>query len=252
MPSGPNRALRAAARACAVLVALWGCADEPVKTAQDAISEALRQGALGAQQGFDYTAAAAHYQRLYEIDPADIDSLVGFGRNLRYAGQPRKSVRALEEGIKKHGDDSRLLLELGKSQLAAAFINDARETLARTVALIPEDWDAHSVSGIIEDRLGNHAAARKWYGQALALSAGNIAVLNNLALSLAQDGQLDEAVTTLEGVVNDANATAQARQNLAMLYALKGDYERAERLVREDLPADMVKENMATYRRLRK
>jgi Flp pilus assembly protein TadD len=42
----------------------------------------------------------------------------------------------------------------------------------------------------------------------------------------------------------------QARQSLAVLHAIKGDVDKAEPLVRGDLPDKQAAENMAYYRLL--
>ncbi len=229
---------------------LWGCAETVEKSPSEvAISAALKEAALSSQKGLDYTAAAAHYKQLYEREPGDWQSLLGYVRNLRYAGQPREAIKTLKEGIKKHGEKAVMLLELGKCQLAASFINDAAETFARVRDMTPDNWDVHSATGIVHDRLGDFEKAQAAYRKSLSLSPGNVAVLNNLALSLTQSGRLDEGIGVLEKVVNSENSTAQDRQNQSVLYALRADFERAERLARQDLPPDAVKENMATYRR---
>ncbi len=44
------------------------------------------------------------------------------------------------------------------------------------------------------------------------------------------------------------SASAQARQNLALLMALKGDAQAAERLARKDLPPTMADANIEYYR----
>ena len=45
-----------------------------------------------------------------------------------------------------------------------------------------------------------------------------------------------------------SSASAQTRQNLALLMALKGDPDSAERLARKDLPADVADNNNAYFR----
>lgn len=233
--------------ASAVVVA---CADEDLpSTKEEALTRALHHGASEAQRDFDYTSAAAHYRQLYERESSDIGALIGYGRNLRYASQPLESIKVLKAGTKKHGDDAAILLELAKAQLASAFINDSKETLAKVRALDPDNWDVQSFAGILHDRVGDHEQAQISYHQALNGSPGNPIILNNLALSFAQSGDLDKGIATLESVVQSENSTPQLRQNLSLLYALKGDFKRAEFLARQDLPEDMVKKNLATFRR---
>ena len=171
-------------------------------------------------------------------------------RNLRYAGLPKEAIKELKKGMGSHGEPPALLLELGKSQLAAALLNDARETLEKNVSKASGDWQAHAALGLAYDRLGRHAEAEQGYRAALALSPGNVAVSNNLALSFALAGKLDEGIAVLEKIVESENSTPQARQNLSLLYAMHQDFDKAERLSREDLTPQEVARNMTSYRQL--
>ena len=143
-----------------------------------------------------------------------------------------------------------MLLELGKAQLAASMINDARESLVKAVAANPERWEPRATLAIIDDRVGKYAAAQKNYRKALEFSPGNIAVQNNLALSLTLSGNLAEAVDILTKIVDSENATPQSRQNLALLYALRGNLPEARKLLSQDLSPESVEKNLAAYRQL--
>jgi Flp pilus assembly protein TadD len=61
---------------------------------------------------------------------------------------------------------------------------------------------------------------------------------------------LDEAVKTMKVATDQPSASAQARQNLALLMALKGDSEAAERLARKDLPPAVAEANIEYYKSL--
>jgi len=236
----------------AVLAILAACAQEtkPKPSAEDTMSAALWELASGAEDAIDYEKAASYYDRLVERHPNDKRALVGYTRNLRYLGLPKDSIKAIQTRIETVGEDVDLLLELGKSQLSAALINDAHDTFERAIKLDASRWDAHSAKGIILDRLGQFDPAQKSYRKALELSPENVAVQNNLALSLAQSGKLDEGIDILKALAESEYSTAQSRQNLAMLYGLKGDFEKAQVLAQIDLPIDMAAANLATFKAL--
>lgn len=236
--------------AVALSVALSGCVIQPESDGKIELSGMLSDVALAAERSYDYEAAARHFITLYSRDRDDTEALVGLARNLRYVGSPKEAIKALKQGIRDHGELPALLVELGKAQIAAALIGDARETLDKSLKADPENWQAHSALGVIYDRLGLFEAARAAYRKALELSPNNVAVINNLGLSLALSGKLDEAIRTLEKLRNSEYSTLQARQNLAMLYGLKGDFENAEKLSLEDLPAKAAADNVAALKRL--
>ena len=68
--------------------------------------------------------------------------------------------------------------------------------------------------------------------------------------SLAQAGNLSEALKILKRAAALPEATPRMRQNLAMLYALKGNLPMAEKYVRRDMPTKIADQNMAYYRNL--
>jgi Flp pilus assembly protein TadD len=218
--------------------------------AEAALSDSLLEAAQTAERSLDYAAAADHYARLYERDPDRIEALIGQARNLRYDGHGREAVKALRAGIETHGETVTLLLELAKAQFAAAMIADSSVTMDKLMAMEPDNWEVLSMMAMLRDRGEDFAGARELYRRALELSPGNPSVINNYSLSLAQAGRLDEAIETLEPLARGEKSTLQARQNLVMLYVIKGDMEKAEKLAHGDLPPDKVMENLSAYQAL--
>ena len=104
--------------------------------------------------------------------------------------------------------------------------------------------------GIAYDYVGRPVEAQASYDRALAQSPQNPAVLNNVALSRALAGDLEGGIAILEQQTKRPTAQAQVRQNLALLYALKGDLSKVERLASQDLPERIVKNNLAYFRDL--
>ena len=247
---GMNVALKSFCCAVGLALILSACAASDREAEEASISAALAESARSAQAGMDYKTAAAHFLKLYERQPDNFDALLGYARNLRYSGQPKEAIKVMKQGLGEHGEIGVLVLELAKAQLAVALFSDARENLDKVRQSLPESWEVFATTGILYDRLGRFDDARAEYERALDLFPGNVMVLNNMALSLAQAGKLDEAIAVLEKVVKSENSIIQVRQNLAMLYALKGDLKGAERLTKEDLPPEMVIENMESYRQM--
>jgi hypothetical protein len=72
-----------------------------------------------------------------------------------------------------------------------------------------------------------------------------------MALSAALAGDMEKGTRLLEKAAVLPGATAQVRQNLALLYGVGGKLVAAERLARLDLPPDLVARNLAYYREMR-
>ena len=242
--------MRANLLGCLTAAIVVGCAPTGSIEKQVSYKETLRDAAIVAHQSFDYEAAATHYRSLYERDGGDTEALLGVARNLRYLGSSGEAIDVMVTGISKHGQIPAFVLELAKSQLTARRFDDARETLETATELLPDNWDVFSTTGIFHDYVGEFDAAQAAYGAALELSPNNVAVINNLALSLAQSGKIDEAISNLVKLLNAKKSTPHTRQNLAMLYALAGDIKSAEKLARQDLPADAALENLTTFQKI--
>ena len=221
-----------------------------VEKQSGALSEALWELAKGAEDASSYEKAASYYDRLHERHPKNKIALLGYARNLRYLGLPKDAIKALQ-AWKKEDNDLDLKTELGKAQLAAAQINDARITFTEVIEKDPNRWEAHSALGIIFDRLKNYTDAHSSYQKALELSPDNTSVQNNFALSLSQDGQIDRAIMMLKQIVEDNESGPQIRQNLSLLYGLKGEFKKSYDLSLIDLPRDLATRNLVTLKGLR-
>jgi Flp pilus assembly protein TadD len=220
---------------------LAACQTAGVKTASTnaSLDAAQRDAARQAEASFSYADAVSIYQNLYIRHPDDVEIGTGLARNLRFSGQPQNSIAVINQMIAKNGRTVPLLLELGKSYLAADQDNLAIPTLQEANSKEAGNWEVLSTLGVAYDYQADYADAREAYAQALIASPKNPSVLNNLALSQASSGDLDGAIATLQQAIDQPSAVAQTRQNLALMLALKGDPDAADRL------ADS---NMAYYR----
>jgi Flp pilus assembly protein TadD len=244
----------------ALTLAVSGCVtttppvQQPAQKAPDPalIEPTLRQAAMLAERNASYGEAAQHYAGLHAKHPEDKTITLALARNLRFSGNPQKAIAVINSSAAAQSPDALMLLELGKDYLAADQLNLAKPTLERAKAAAPLNWEILSSLGVVYDYDGNYQQAQQQYDAALFLDPENPTILNNKALSLAQQGQLDEAVKTMKLATDQPSASAQARQNLALLMALKGDADAAERLARKDLPPAVAEANIEYYRALAK
>jgi Flp pilus assembly protein TadD len=243
--------LRLCLTGCALAALLAGCQSTDDKTnaaTSSSIDAAQRQAANQAEASFSYSDAVSIYQNLYIRHPEDISLGTGLARNLRFSGQPQDSITVINQMLGKNGRTVPLLLELGKSYLAADQDNLAVPTLLEAKGKEPGNWEVLSTLGVAYDYQADYADARDAYVQALIASPKNPSVLNNLALSQASSGDLEGAIATLQQAIDQPSALAQTRQNLALMLALKGNPDAADRLARKDLPSDVADNNMAYFK----
>jgi Flp pilus assembly protein TadD len=217
------------------------------------VSEVVLAAAVEAERTYNYENAVRHFEILYERDRTDPNVVRDLARNLRYAGSPKQAIAVLKRAMEAIGPTPALTLELAKAQLAASELADARDTLGRAESMAPlaDTWQFHLVWGIYHDRSEHFAEAQGAYRQALMRSPDNVAVLNNLALSHALSGEIDKGVAMLQKIVDDETATGLTRQNLALLYGIRGDLDAAGQLAKKDLPRDLAERNLDVYREFR-
>ena len=242
----------------AALGFLWGCetdgaldtvVEEEIESSAP-MGDYLRSAALSSQNSYDYIGAVSYYQTLLNRDPNDLDALLGLTRNLRYVGSAGQAVHLLEKGLIEHPENVAMRAELGKALVASGRMADAIASLHETIELSPAEWEVHSALGIAYDLLDNPAKAQENYRKALEISPGNVSVINNLALSVALSGRIDEGISMLEQASMRPSATPHIRQNLALMYAMNGDLTRARQLAEQDLSAEMARHNVELYERL--
>lgn len=238
------------AGACLLLGACGtlGGGDSASGNMQTNLTEAQWRLAAAAESQADYGSAAERYGKLVELNPDDVEAITGRARNLRYAGKVGDARKFLTDTMVRTGPNYRLKLELAKATMAGPTWKQAAPLVDELVAERPNDWQPLSLRALINDRSSNFSAAEADYRAVLKIDPDNLPTLNNLALSLAMNGNIDEAVGLLETVQDRSDAPLQLRQNLAMFYALSGRLGKAEALVRASLPEDAAKEMLQALR----
>lgn len=260
----PNRCRRPLAllAASALALALAACtgADAPQTSvlggpagagpAGDAESmhRALWEMAESAQRGNDYAAAARHYAALLEVDPANEAAILGHARNLRYGGKTYDAVLFLDDRIARFGSRPALSLELAKAHLADDAPAKALPLLLDLERSQPDNWEVHSALGILHDREGRMAEGMAAHQRAHQLAPLEPQTANNLALALAMNGQIDQAIEALSNVTKRSDAPVNTLQNLALFHALRGDLDRAEPLIRRALPPEQAEQSIRSLR----
>ncbi len=231
--------------ALTVALALSACssgAQQPTVVSSAAV---VRVADMTRDQG-DLTSAAGLYQKAHEIDPTDPKPLILLGQTLAKMGSPGGAAEAYRAALQLDGTNAEALRGLGTAMLNT---NDAEGAIAQYEKALDtgEDYRLYNGIAVAYDMLGDHASAQTYYRTALQLSPGNLELNNNLALSLALEGRYQEAIPLLEQAVADPMATARYRQNLAFIYGLAGERDRARQLAERDLDAATVERNMTYF-----
>jgi Flp pilus assembly protein TadD len=183
----------------------------------------------------------------YEADPGNVNLGLAYAAQLKAMGRPQQQFEVYNGLLSKHPSDPKLLNIYGKELLQAGQAADAASLLERAAKTKNADWRTFSALGSACDQLGRHDEARRNYTQALAMSPGEVTVLNNLGMSYALQGDLPKAEETLREATKSPKGAqdARLRQNLALVVGLQGRIDDARKIASEDLPPEQVDANMA-------
>ncbi len=216
-------------------------------TTADAPRKANAQERAAADR-LDPLARSAFWAREAGIDPTDAPAGIELAAALRTLGRYPEAGDAAAKVLVLYPDNVEALLERARTSVASGKGFYALEPLRRAETLAPRDWRVYSLLAIAHDQNQQPDAARTAYGQALALSPNNPAVLSNLGLWYATHGQAAQGEAYLRQAAAQPAASAQERQNLALVLGMEGKLADAENLMREDLPPEVAAGNMAYLR----
>lgn len=210
----------------------------------------MRIGAA-ARSGGDYANAVGVFRRAAEIATTQPAPFVEIGDTLLLTGAVDEAILAYNSALARSGSDLAAQLGLARAYLRTGRPELALEPLSKAIAEHPDDPKLLLLLGVANDQTGRHQAAQGYYRHGLDLVPGDPALTTDLALSLALSGDYVAAVAVLQPIAMGPRASARARQNLALIYGLRGNVAEAARLGRIDLDEAAVAHNLAYYQTLR-
>ena len=100
----------------------------------------------------------------------------------------------------------------------------------RALEVTPDNVEAYYMLAVYEERLGDKDKYRFYYGKAVSINPGFIAIRHNrLGNSLVRQGKYDAAIVQFERALEAKSDYASAQINLGIAYAEKGDFAEASR-----------------------
>ncbi|MBY8821116.1 SPOR domain-containing protein [Sphingomonas colocasiae] len=131
---------------------------------------------------------------------------------------------------------------LGQAYLAGGRFVSAETAFLDTLRLDPGNDRAGLSLALAQIALGRPDIAR----DTLDKTAANVPVADR-GLALALAGDIHGAVELLEPAARAEGASGKTRQNLALAYALGGDWSRARVIAAQDIPADELDRRLSTW-----
>ena len=221
---------------------LAGCVSPPERVDAAAETEAAKDpaamsriGNAAAASGDDAT-AAAFYGRAAQLQPDDADTTMLYARSLVGAGRSDEAIAALRSALSHAGasDRSRLSAALGKLLILTHQPAEAVSVFRDALGQGPVSPGLLIGLGVALDASRDAPAAQEAYRRALAAEPYSVAAGNNLALSIALQGDPSQALADLTvlrsrvaGSGGRSSDLATIDGNLALVYAMLGNLRQA-------------------------
>jgi len=140
-----------------------------------------------------------------------------------------------ESAVEYRPQDAAFRALLGNIYLASGRFASAEATYSDSLSLSGAQPQVVLKLALTQIALGRHEQA-----SGLLASAQSMLDPTDLGLALALAGRADQAVAVLEPAARAIGADARTRQNLALAYALGGDWQAARTIAAQDIPADQL------------
>ncbi len=193
-------------------------------------------------------AYAERWGKTYDANPGEKVASINYARALRALTRYSEAASVMRAAAVKAPKDREVLAAYGKALADSGEFEQAKDVLTRAYPPERPDWTIMSVQGSVEDRLGDHEAAQKFYLDALKIAPGEPNVLSNFGLSYALTKQLALAEDALRRAAASPRADSRVRQNLALVLALEGKFAEAEEFSKKDMSAEAAASNVAAIR----
>ena len=145
------------------------------------------------------------------------------------------AISFAERAVNKTPNDAGFRALLGNAYFAGGRFQSAETAYRDSLTLYSNQPRVVLKLALVEIALGKPNEALSFLQ-----AAKDVLDPSDYGLAVALAGHSTEAIPVLEAAARDPNADARVRQNLALAYALAGDWTNARAVASQDVPADQV------------
>jgi Flp pilus assembly protein TadD len=193
-----------------------------------------------ARQSGNSEAAISFYNKALNMDANSAEAYLGLAETyidmklLDAATEYIKKAEALECNM------ARVSYLRGKVHL---LLGDAQAAEAEFMK--NKSIDSMNALGAVFDGRGEHQKAQQLYKQVISRDPNYIDAYNNMGLSLMLCDNYKDAIFYLESACSLPGANVAYRSNLALVYGLAGNIEKAKGIYAQDFEGDELEEKTA-------
>ncbi len=202
-----------------------------------------------AQASQGKSSAISSYNRALKLEPQYSEAYDGLGRFLYKSGQTNDAAQMLRRAVILSPDLTSAVYVLGVVQKSLGRMSAAVPLLKRATKLMPKDFNAHAELGVALAHEGKDEDALKALQTGSALVNGEIPHELRVVMALSQHrtGNITEAFSLLDAVLEDAPKFADAISAKASLLRTEGNFKAASKMFRRAIE---IKPKNGEYYRL--
>lgn len=202
----------------------------------------------------EYEKAGHVYRQLLDRDKDNLHYLMGYADAARRAGKSDLAQRSFEALLKVEPNNIEAKEGLGLSLLAQNNFAEAGRVFTEIMKQDPKRWRSLNAMGLLFVQRFMYDDALLYFAEALKVSPNNPSVLNNAGLTQAVQRNFPDARTALEAASALAEPGSllqkQIDLNLAMVYGIAGDTDKAEEIASRYLKGPALYNNLGLYAHL--
>lgn len=202
----------------------------------------------------NFAMAAFLYKPIFEKNNKDIETTFKYAESLRLSGNYEDSIPIYDLII---GENDYSLFAIEGKALAYLAYGKIKEVEYLFKQILNQDstrWRTINALGVVSSLLGKNEDAMKYYDLAIKVSKNNPAVKNNVGLSTALSGDTEEGIKILEDTLSTLSHNNKLKEkvdhNLALVYGISGQMEKAQDILINYLSTAQVFNNLGLYAKL--
>ncbi|MDW3094305.1 MAG: tetratricopeptide repeat protein [Gammaproteobacteria bacterium] len=199
----------------------------------------------------DCKKASLDYKNVLQIDPKDVDGLVGYARCLIEEKEWRKAYQSLLSAIESDPNSVNAKLELSKVYLISGDGDKSYQLIEEVLVTDPKNATAIALRGIFHLKNSTLTAARTDSQQAISLEGDNLSAITLLSSLYVKEGKAADAAKYISSIISKNEIDKRKKKELQIiLIALYGHLDDLDNvtLIYKSLIAQYPKNKNYVYR----
>ncbi len=172
--------------------------------------------------------AVQYWSQEFAQNPGNEKAAVAYARNLRAKGEKQKALQVLRHASISNSKSRAIASEYARLAVDMGQIEFAQKLIRRATDPRNPDWRLISAQGAGLAKQGKHKQAQGYFLRALQLKPAHPPLLNNLALAYALNGDIDDAEQLLRKAAARGQNIGKIKQNLALVLGVQGKFNESQ------------------------